>query len=110
MIWAVLLFATFALLNFIALLPAIDEWRNRRDALPLKVVREYDGDVRFFAYRFAGFVDRNFGVLLLRCRNENSVRDGTLPDGQTFHIVSADGRPAMQETERSGRLVKRVML
>ena len=110
MIWVVVLFATFALLNFIALLPAIDEWRARRDAQPLKVVREYDGDVRYFAYRFAGFVDRNFGVMLLRCRRENSVRDGTLPDGQIFHIVSAEGHPVMQDTERSERLVKRVML
>jgi cytoskeletal protein CcmA (bactofilin family) len=110
MLWAVVLFATFALLNFIALLPALDEWRARRDAQPLKVVREYDGDVRFFAYRFAGFVDRNFGVLLLRCRQDNGVRNGTLPDGQPFHIVSADGHPVMQDAERSGRLVKRMLL
>lgn len=109
-LWPALLFATFTLLNVLALLPAIDEWRARRDAQPLKVVREHDGDVRFFAYRFAGFVDRHFGVLLLRCGKGNDARDGTLPDGESFHIVLADGHPVMQDAESKARLVKRMML
>ncbi len=109
-LWVALLFAAFALLNGIALLPAIDEWRARRDAEPLKVVREYDGDVRFFARSFAVFVDRHFREVLVRCREDNAARDGTLPDGQPFHIVPADGRPVMQDEERRARHVKRMML
>lgn len=110
MLWTVLLFASFALLNGIALLPAIYEWRTRRDAQPLKVVREHVGDVRFFARGFAAFVERQFGEVLMRCREGGGARNGTLPDGQSFHIVPADGRPVMRDEERSGRRVRRMVL
>lgn len=109
-LWAALLFMAFALLNGIALLPAIEEWHARHDAQPLKVVREYDGDVRFFARSFAAFVYRHFDEVLVRRRREGGACDGTLPDGQSFHIAPADGRPVLQDEERRGRHVRRMML
>jgi hypothetical protein len=47
-----------ALLPFI---PAIVEWRKRRDAEPLKVVRDSQVDIRYFANRFREFVKTNLG-------------------------------------------------
>jgi len=109
-LWAALLFAAFALLNGIALLPAIAEWRARRDAQPLTVVREYDGNVRFFARTFATFVDRQFGDILRQCRQDGLARDGVLPDGQPFHIAPASGRPVMRQDEHRALRVRRMVL
>lgn len=109
-LWAALLFAAFALLNGIALLPAIGEWRARRDARPLKVVREYDGNVRFFARSFATFVDRQFGDILVQCRQDGLARDGILSDGQAFHVAPASGRPVVRQDEHRARRVQRMVL
>ena len=109
-LWAALLFAAFMLMNGIALLPAIGEWRARRDALPLRVVREYDGTIRFFAQRFAAFVARNFADKLAACRRTGRAQDGALPDGQAFCIAPADGRPLILDEERRRGRVNRILL
>jgi cytoskeletal protein CcmA (bactofilin family) len=109
-LWAALLFAAFALLSGIPLLPAIEEWHARRDVRALRVVRDYDGNVRFFARSFATFVDLHFGEAILQCRREGSARDGVLPDGEPYHIAPPSGSLLIQEDEHRTRRVHRVVV
>lgn len=107
---AAVLFGTFIAMTGIVLLPAIWEWLGRSDASPLKVVREYDGNIRFFARSFAAFVERRFSGMLANARRTGHAHDGALPDGQQFHIAPADARPLLQDEELLERRVKRMVL
>lgn len=59
MVWILAFFICIALLFLLPLAPAFIEWYGRSDALPLKVVKEYDGNIRYFAQRFRQFLDEH---------------------------------------------------
>ena len=63
MSWIVLFFCCQGALFLLPLLPALVEWRTRRDAQPLKVVRDYDGNIKHFANRFRQFLSEQFAEL-----------------------------------------------
>jgi predicted acyltransferase (DUF342 family) len=85
----------FFLLTFglavLPFLPAIVEWRKRRDAEPLKVVRDSQIDIRYFANRFREFVKTNLGDTLETCRKSQLTERGTLENG-TPYVVVGDGK------------------
>ena len=63
MSWIILFFACQVALFLLPLLPSLAEWRLRRDAQPLKVVREYDGNIKHCANRFRQFLNEQFAEM-----------------------------------------------
>jgi carbonic anhydrase/acetyltransferase-like protein (isoleucine patch superfamily) len=89
------LLAAITLLIFAAvwfclpLFPTIWEIRRRREARPLTVDRENDGEVRHFARRFKAYLESNFTRPTLReCIDQGNRVEGRFSDGTPFQIVA----------------------
>ena len=103
----ILFFACVLLLFLLPLAPALLEWRNKRDAEPLKVVREHDGNIKHFALSFGHFVNDQFGALLQGAAPEGSVL-GQLADGAAYQLFGAQagqGAPAALGAAACTRMV-----
>lgn len=91
--WTALLLACAALLFLLPLAPALLEWRLKRDALPLKVVREYDGNIKFFAVRFRQFLAEHFPELMQGAPGPAANSVTTLRGGDVCQLVGPQGKP-----------------
>lgn len=74
--------------------PALREARDRRDAEPLRVVKESEVDVRHFARGFRRFLDTRLGEAQTRCRDQGATVEGTLPGGERFIVLPAGAAAA----------------
>ncbi|KQZ44267.1 polymer-forming cytoskeletal protein [Duganella sp. Root1480D1] len=110
MSWIVLFFAVQALLFLLPLLPALVEWRARRDAQPLKVVRDYDGNIKHFANRFRQFLNDQFAELALAAGATAVARNGRLATGDRYQLVGADGKPAVTQQELAAQAIDQLIL
>lgn len=72
----------------IPVVPALIEWRYPTDALPLRVVRDYDGSADHFATRFRAFIEDRMGQAF---REGESTPDvvhwGELPGGGATLLI-----------------------
>lgn len=80
------LFLSTLLLFMLPLLPTINELLWPTDNQPLRVVQEYDRNIRHFAVGFRQYITKNLSHLL----NEPG-REGTLADGTRFRTAGKDG-------------------
>ncbi|XLZ69897.1 polymer-forming cytoskeletal protein [Massilia sp. SR12] len=103
MTWTLLFFTSLALLFVLPLLPALLEWRLKRDALPLQVVREHDGNIKHFAKRFHEFVVARFAQALDAAAASPAPRAGRLDSGDAYQLVGAAGVPDLPSQEASGQ-------
>ena len=110
MSWIVLFFVFQALLFLLPLLPSLVEWRVRRDAQPLKVVRDYDGNIKHFANRFRQFLSEQFAELAQAAGTTTVPRHDRLATGDRYQLVGADGIPAITEQERAAQAVDQLVL
>jgi len=74
-------------------IPAIAEWRRKRDAEPLRVVRDSQVDVRHFANGFRKFIEGTFGSALKTCRESHKTERGNLEDGTPYLIIGKGAIP-----------------
>ncbi|SFF51999.1 Polymer-forming protein [Duganella sp. CF458] len=110
MSWIVLFFAFQVVLFMLPLLPALVEWRVRRDAQPLKVVRDYDGNIKHFANRFRQFLGEQFAELAQAAGAATVPRNGRLATGDRYQLVGADGTPSITEQERAAQAMQQLVL
>lgn len=76
--------------------PAITEWRRKRDVEPLRVLRDSQVDVRHFAIGFRKYVESTFGPMP-ECWDElEKSGEGTLEDGQPFVLLSKNKIPGQR--------------
>lgn len=101
----------FATIWFILpLIPGILEWQRGTDATPLRVVREYDGNVRFFAQGFLSFLNKQLGGdALATIREVQQDRLGSFPDGSSYLLTPGTGTLALDRKEQSRRTVDKVI-
>jgi len=110
MTWTLLFFGFTVALFLLPLAPALLEWRNRRDAQPLKVVRDYDGNIKHFAIRFRQFLSQQFAELAHDSGPAPVARVGRLPTGDQYELVGADGLPNIADEERAQQDVHHMVL
>lgn len=104
----IFLFATIWFL--LPLIPALVEWQKGTDATPLRVVREYDGNVRFFAQGFLSFLNKQFGGDALgTLREVREDRVGSFPDGSQYLLTPGTGTLSLDRREQSRRTVDKVI-
>src|SRR5829696_8762544 len=104
-----LLFVLAALIFALPFLPALLELRRGTDAVPLRVVREYDRDVRHFARGFRSYVVAQFPDLVTAAPGAGSSV-GTLPDGTPYIFVNSVRAPLLTYRERSEGTVRKLVL
>jgi len=91
---SLVLFIAFALCLFLLpLIPGLLELSSASDAKPLKVVQEYDSDVRHFAQGFKTYFEKNFGGFFNSMPEHDSAFEGTLEDNTMFQITNNSGVP-----------------
>lgn len=110
MSWIVLFFCCQGALFLLPLLPALVEWRTRRDAQPLKVVRDYDGNIKHFANRFRQFLSEQFAELAQAAGTTTVPRNGRLATGDRYQLVGADGKPSISQQERAAQAIDQLVL
>ncbi|HEX8552244.1 MAG TPA: polymer-forming cytoskeletal protein [Abditibacteriaceae bacterium] len=103
------LFLLFGVWVMLPLIPALTEMRRRTDALPLRIVREYDGNVRFFAQGFLGFLNKEWKDALSMVANTQTDRQGHLSDGSPFLITTGRGMLPLDQKESRKRTVDKVI-
>jgi cytoskeletal protein CcmA (bactofilin family) len=75
-----------SILLALPLLPAIDELRRKRDALPLNVIQQYSGDIRHFANGFRNYID-GLQQSLRECVALGKNMTGQLRDGDEYLLL-----------------------
>lgn len=80
--------------------PAVSEWRRKKDAEPLRVVRRSEVDVRHFANGFREFVKDKLSTSLEICRNSGTTQRGELEDGTRYIVVGDGYSPSLTRDEQ----------
>jgi cytoskeletal protein CcmA (bactofilin family) len=68
------------------LVPALGELRNKSDALPLSVIQQHTGEIRFFADGFRSYV-KGLEPALRNCVGSGDHAGGTMPDGSEYLVL-----------------------
>ena len=84
--WAFFLVISTLALFAVPLIPALAELIWPTDNEPLRVVQEYDRNIRHFAQGFREYIHKNFSQLL-----QEPGKEGTLADGTRFRTAGKDG-------------------
>ena len=94
MIWTLLLSMIVLSLFGLVLLPALIELYWPKDNLPLKVVREFDGNISNFAIGFGRLIESELGSIL--ASSVSGVKHGTLSSGEAY-LLTRDGAQLLSE-------------
>jgi len=105
-----LLLLLAALLFVLPFLPAVLELRRGTDAVPLKVVREYDRDIRHFARGFRSYVVAKLPELATTPPGAGASTVGALPDGTPFVFLNSLRAPMLTYRERHEGTVRKLVL
>ena len=105
MIWIYLFAACLTFLFSLPMLPAAIEWRRKRDAAPLQVVREHDGKITHFASEFWHFLHVN-----LPARPKGDVADAVLANGDPCQFVGGAGVPKFTPEEVAAKSTTRLFI
>jgi cytoskeletal protein CcmA (bactofilin family) len=87
-----LILLTSALL-LLPLVPALAELHNKSDALPLNVIQQHAGEIRFFADGFRSYM-KGLQPALQECVSSGAHATGTMPDGSEY-VVLGRGEDAL---------------
>jgi cytoskeletal protein CcmA (bactofilin family) len=108
--WTFIFFGSVLLLFLLPLAPALLEWRRRTDDKPLKVVREYDGNIKYFSIRFRHFLSENFSDFMNDPRSSNVSTKGTLAAGDSYQIVGFEGEPNFTANQLAAKATSQIIL
>ena len=91
-VWPIVFLISLFLLFSIPLAPAINEWVQKKDAQPLTVDRDYDGNISHFASAFRSLIADRFSDALNESLLTGQAHRGTLSTGVVYQIVGSDGK------------------
>jgi hypothetical protein len=104
------LFVTF-LLFLLPLLPAIFEFAYPTDNKPLRIVQEYDTDIRHFANGFRVYLQKQFGENFHQVLAEGvAFQEGNFADGAPFQVLGRDNAPEFSTGEKMSLSSQKVII
>lgn len=106
---AVALLALGILLTLLPLIPALVEWRLKRDAEPLQVVRRQDTNIRHFAESFARFAAATLERHGVDCRGDHPGLQGVTDKGEPFVFLGPGDTLSLSPRERRAGEVDRLV-
>jgi predicted acyltransferase (DUF342 family) len=109
MLWLLFFLICFTALFMLPLAPAVTEWRRKEDAEPLRVVREYDGNIAHFALRFRQFLNENIGQAAAEAANKEEAVGGSL-QSVAYQIVGHGHQPEFDESEKAAKLTRKMIV
>lgn len=115
MSWILVFFGSVVLLFLLPLAPALLEWRRKTDDQPLKVVREYDGNIKYFSLRFRHFLSENFSEFMNQTQSEKyqsniTSTKGVLPSGDAYQIIGLEAEPKFTPSEMAAKATTQIIL
>jgi cytoskeletal protein CcmA (bactofilin family) len=81
-----------SLMFMLPLVPAFVELRRKADALPLTVIQQNAGDIRYFAHSFRAYI-KVLEPIMQRCVAAGTSATGTLPDGENYVVLGQVDEP-----------------
>lgn len=75
-----------SVLMVLPLLPALAELHGKSDALPLSVIQQHTGEIRFFADGFRSYM-KALEPSLRECVSSAAHATGTMPDGSEYLVL-----------------------
>jgi cytoskeletal protein CcmA (bactofilin family) len=95
-------------LMVLPLLPALAELYGKSDALPLSVIQQHTGEIRFFADGFRSYM-KGLEPALRECVSSGAHTTGTMPDGSEY-LVLGRGEEALLLPFRERNQFRPVMI
>jgi cytoskeletal protein CcmA (bactofilin family) len=92
-----------SLMFVLPLIPAIVELHRKSDALPLSVVQQNAGEIRYFSDSFRTYI-KGLEPTMQRCAADGTTATGALPDGEEYVVLGRVDEPlilALQERDRT---------
>jgi cytoskeletal protein CcmA (bactofilin family) len=83
------------LMFMLPLIPALVELRRKSDALPLSVVQQNAGEIRYFANSFRSYI-KGLEPIMQRCLASGATETGTLPDGENYVVLGRADEPLVR--------------
>lgn len=83
------------LMFLLPLVPALLELRRKSDALPLSVVQQNAGEIRYFASSFRAYI-HELGPTIRECVDSGTTATGTLPNGEEYVVLGRADEHLMQ--------------
>jgi cytoskeletal protein CcmA (bactofilin family) len=88
-----------SLMLMLPLLPALLELSRKSDALPLSVVRQNAGDIRYFASSFRDYI-KGLEPTMRQCLVAGATATGNLPDGEEYVVLGRADESFLLELQR----------
>jgi hypothetical protein len=82
------LFLLTSVLFLLPLLPAVWELQRKSDALPLNVIQQHAGEIRYFADSFRAYL-QPLEPFLRECARSGQKASGVMPDGTEYLVLGA---------------------
>jgi cytoskeletal protein CcmA (bactofilin family) len=86
------LVCTVGLMFVLPLIPALVELRRKSDALPLSVVQQNAGEIRYFSDSFRAYIN-GLEPIMQGCVAAGTTATGALPDGEEYVVLGRVDEP-----------------
>ena len=110
MIWTLLLGLIVLSLFTAVLMPALMELYRPRDNQPLKVLREFDGNIANFAIGFGRFIESELGDVLASFGSGPFIRDGNLSSGEPYLFIGNGAKLPSSSKAGEGNVLERIVV
>ena len=108
---AVIVFFLAALaLAALPFVPAVVEWRTRSDAEPLRVVRDFQVNIRHFAWGFLSFLESKLGSVIAACEQTGQAQEGAMENGVGYLVVPSGHRTLLNRSEEESGTTERIFI
>jgi hypothetical protein len=81
-----------SLMFVLPLIPALLELRRKSDALPLRVVQQNAGEIRYFSDSFRAYI-KGLEPIMQGCVAAGTTATGSLPDGEEYVVLGRVDEP-----------------
>lgn len=109
--WLFIFLAVTLILFLLPLLPSLIELQLATDTRPLKVIQDYDGNIRHFALGFRSYIEKNFANLFSSNEAEGAkAKEGMLRDETPFVITGSDGQLKLNSNEVNKRATSKLIV
>jgi hypothetical protein len=108
LLWTFVLAITVIAVFMLALLPALVEHRWPKDIAPLRVVREFDGNVANFAFGFGNFIETELGNIM-HTLDANETREGQLKSGEKYLLIGKTAEISLSTDDSALLIGKKII-
>ncbi len=108
-LWPFILIAATVALFILPLIPSIKELKRPTDTKPLRVIQDYNSDIRYFAQSFKKFLEKNLPDFFENDDLDYNVT-GALPDNNKFLIVGKGRDITFDDEEKKNNSTAKLIL